>query len=216
MQRKWPAFAVYMLAYGSDNKNIQTSVDKRMLKWYWYQLEICNSLTHVKTGRSLNDIDIVIGYNNMEFRSKAGDLGTNYMHYNDVIMGAMASQITNLTIVYSTVYSRADERKHQSSASLDFVREIHRWPVNFPYKMASNAENVSIWWRHHGICRGTPAQSKRDRERNCLHILWDKLHIYVLKTTIPNSQKSLANMYKGHISLHIRVVLRMKFYAGNM
>ena len=47
------------------------------------------------------------------------------MHYNDVIMGPMASQITSLTIVYSTVYSGADERKHQSSVSLAFVWGIH-------------------------------------------------------------------------------------------
>ena len=70
-------------------------------------------------------------------------------HYSDAIMGAMASQITCLTIVYSNVYSGADQRKHQSSASLAFVRGIHRWPVIFPAQMASNAENVSIWWRHH-------------------------------------------------------------------
>ena len=55
-------------------------------------------------------------------------------HYNDVIMGAMASQITSLTIVYSTVYSGTDERKHESSASLAFVRGIHRGPVNSPHK----------------------------------------------------------------------------------
>ena len=55
-------------------------------------------------------------------------------HYGDVIMGAIASQITSLTIVYSTVYSGADQRKHQSSASLAFVRGIHRGPVNSPHK----------------------------------------------------------------------------------
>ena len=55
-------------------------------------------------------------------------------HYNDVIMGAMASQITSLTIVYSIVYSDADQRKHQSSASLAFVWGIHRGPVNSPHK----------------------------------------------------------------------------------
>ena len=49
-------------------------------------------------------------------------------------MSAMASQITSLTIVYSTVYSDADQRKHQSSASLAFVRGIHRWPMNCPHK----------------------------------------------------------------------------------
>ena len=55
-------------------------------------------------------------------------------HYDDVIMGAIASQITSLTIVYSTVYSDADQRKHQSSASLAFVWGIHRGPVNSPHK----------------------------------------------------------------------------------
>ena len=55
-------------------------------------------------------------------------------HYNDVIMGAMASQITGVSIVYPSVYSDADHRKHQSSASLTFVRGIHRWPVNSPHK----------------------------------------------------------------------------------
>ena len=45
-------------------------------------------------------------------------------------MGAIASQITSLTIVYSIVYSGIDQRKHQSSASLAFVRGIHRSPVN--------------------------------------------------------------------------------------
>ena len=49
-------------------------------------------------------------------------------------MGAIASQITSLTIVYSTVYSDADQRKHESSASLAFVRGIHRGPVNSPHK----------------------------------------------------------------------------------
>ena len=47
-----------------------------------------------------------------------------HVHYSDVIMNAMASQITSLAIVYSTVYSGADQRK--SSASLAFVRRIHR------------------------------------------------------------------------------------------
>ena len=55
-------------------------------------------------------------------------------HYSDVVMGARASQIMSLTIVYSTVYSGADQRKHQRSASLAIVRRIHRWPVNSPHK----------------------------------------------------------------------------------
>ena len=59
---------------------------------------------------------------------------TSESHYSDVIMSAMASQITRLMVVYSTVYSGTDQRKHQSSTSLGFVRGIHRWPVNSPHK----------------------------------------------------------------------------------
>ena len=55
-------------------------------------------------------------------------------HYSDVIMSAMASQITSVTIVYITVHSGADKKKNKSSASRAFVRGIHRWPVNSPHK----------------------------------------------------------------------------------
>ena len=74
------------------------------------------------------------------------------MHDSDVIMGTIASQITSLTIVYSTIYWDADKRKHQISASLAFVRGISPGTGEFPAQMASNAENVSIWWRHHAQC----------------------------------------------------------------
>ena len=86
-------------------------------------------------------------------------------HYGDDIMGTIAYHITSLTIVYSTFYSGADQRKHQSSASLAFVRGIHRGPVNSPHKwpvtrkmfpfddvimtiMQSNGTRFSIelWW----------------------------------------------------------------------
>ena len=57
-------------------------------------------------------------------------------HYSNVIMSSMASQITSVDIsmVCSTVCSDADQRKHQSSASLVFVRGIHGWPANSPHK----------------------------------------------------------------------------------
>ena len=69
-------------------------------------------------------------------------MGCNYLslpeipasHYNGVIMSMMASQITSLMIVYSTVSSSVDQRKHQSSASLAFVQRIYWWPVNSPHK----------------------------------------------------------------------------------
>ena len=52
--------------------------------------------------------------------------GSMLFHYSDVIMDTVASQITSLAIVYSIVYSGADQRKHQSSGPLAFVRGIHR------------------------------------------------------------------------------------------
>ena len=63
-------------------------------------------------------------------------------HYDEVTMGAIASQITSLTIVYSTVYSGVDQSKHQSSASLAFVYAPHKWPVTrkmFPF------DDVIMW-----------------------------------------------------------------------
>ena len=72
-------------------------------------------------------------------------------HYNDVTVSLMASRITSLTIVYSTVYSGADQRKHQSSASLAFVRGLvnspHKWPVT--RKMIPFDDIIMIfpsWW----------------------------------------------------------------------
>ena len=64
-------------------------------------------------------------------------------HYDDVIMSPIASQvimspiasqIASLAIVYASVWSGVNQRKHQSSASLAFVRGIHHWPVNSPHK----------------------------------------------------------------------------------
>ena len=77
--------------------------------WQWRTLSLCNSL-------------------------ETSPIRFHIHHYGDVIMGAIASQITSLTVVYSTVYSDADQTKHQSSASLAFVRGNHRGPVNSPHK----------------------------------------------------------------------------------
>ena len=79
------------------------------------------------------------------------EISTLLPNYNDVIMSAMASQITSLTFAYSTVYSGADQTKHQSSASPASGNS----PVTgeFPAQRVSNAENVSTWWRHHGMLK---------------------------------------------------------------
>ena len=66
-------------------------------------------------------------------------------HYCDIIMVAMASQITSLTIAYLIVHSGAEKRKHQSSASLAFVLG----EFTGDQQMASNTGTVSIWWRYH-------------------------------------------------------------------
>ena len=70
----------------------------------------------------------------------------NPIHYCDVIMSVMTSQITTLAIVYSTIYSGADQTKLCVSGLCDVTGE-------FPTQMARDAENVSIWWRHHDGCK---------------------------------------------------------------
>ena len=70
-------------------------------------------------------------------------------HYSDVTMSAMASQITGVSIVCSTICSGANQREHQSSASLAFARGINRWPVVHLTKSQWH-RNASIWWRRHG------------------------------------------------------------------
>ena len=71
--------------------------------------------------------------------------GFRIIHYSVLIMSAMGSQITRVSIVYSTVYSCADKIKQQCSAPLAFVQGIHRWPVNSPRKWPV----TTTWWLHH-------------------------------------------------------------------
>ena len=98
-------------------------------------------------------------------------------YYIDVIMGAITSQITSLTIVFSTVYSDADQRKHQSSASLAFERGIHWGPVNSPHKwpvtrkmfpfydvimnVLGSIFSVYIWWSTHQSIHGDSTNGAR-------------------------------------------------------
>ena len=73
-------------------------------------------------------------------------------HYDDVIMTTLGSQITSLTVVYSIVYSGVDQRKHQSSASLAFVRGIHRdrWIPRTKGQKRGKCFHLmtSSWWLH--------------------------------------------------------------------
>ena len=73
-----------------------------------------------------------------------------HQHYGDVIMSTIASQITSVSIVYSTVCVQAEIKEN--------IKAPRHWPLfrnspktgEFPAQRASNAEKVSIWWRHHG------------------------------------------------------------------
>ena len=107
----------------------------------WW-LELNNSMEHLylfTCSRQQSINDFIIGFSVAKTSDTGGlvlqrDWEIGRSHYGDVTMGAIASQITSLTIVYSTVYSDADQRKHQSAASLAFVQGIHRGPVNSPHK----------------------------------------------------------------------------------
>ena len=77
-------------------------------------------------------------------------------------MIAMASQITGVSIACWTICSVASQRKHQTSESLDFVMGIH------PSQKASNAEIVSIWWRHHPQLPAALSMWKNGRK--CKHV----------------------------------------------
>ena len=101
--------------------------------------------------------------NNRGYRNIWSDCVTKIepIHYNDIIMCAMASQLNGLTIVNSAVYSGTDQCKHQSSAPLAFVHEIHRWPVDSPHKGPITRkifpfDDVIMWWLHFVVARRTP------------------------------------------------------------
>ena len=72
-------------------------------------------------------------------------------HYTDAIIGTMASQITSLT---NCLFNRLFRRRAKKTSNLrvtGFCAENSPGTGEFPAQMASNAENVSIWWRHHVI-----------------------------------------------------------------
>ena len=93
-------------------------------------------------------------------------------HYCDAIMGTVASQITSLTIVYTTVYSDADQSKHQSSASLAFVRGIHRGPVNSPHKGPVTRKmfpfDDAFHWPYVTAIQRSPANKRLSRQSSYL------------------------------------------------
>ena len=112
------------------------------------------------------------------------------MGYNDAIMGPMASPITSLALVYSSVYSGADQREHQNSASLAFVQEIHRWPVN--------------------------SRTEVQQRGKCFHLMtsswahFAKLGVVVLEIPYPSYRRTLSPWWRQERFLHY-----WSFYQAN-
>ena len=136
-------------------------------------------------------------------------MNASHFHYNDVIMSVMVSEITSLTIVYSTVHSGADQRKHQSSVSLAFV---HRWPVNFPHQwpvtgkmfpfddviMLDNKDGL------HGKCGPFPCHGRsscRLQQAVCTERYhWLKLLVHgPEQISVPSGWAKLGNVFHVHI-----------------
>ena len=108
--------------------------------------------------------------------------GLSVLRYSDVIMGAIASQTTSLTNVYSTVYSGTDKKKTAKLRVTGLCEGKSPVTDEFHVQRASNAENVSIWWRHHGSNLSWPS--------------------YILKPHIPGLRDlrtcPIASATKGH------------------
>ena len=107
------------------------------LSWWRHDAEMLTVLLAFVRGTQRSLVKSLLKYGALTFSrmNSSSPQSIHYsIHYRNIIMGAMASQITSLTIVYSTIHSSSDQTKHQSSAPLAFVRGIHRWPVNSPHK----------------------------------------------------------------------------------
>ena len=111
-------------------------------------------------------------------------------HCNDVIMGSMASQLTNLTIVYSTIYLAADQSKHQSSVSLAFVRGIHRGPCS---EMKFNDFTSTVYW-----CIASKLKAPRNLYWMSNMFLWVEIFIFfVWYHVVPKRHSQLGYKLNG-------------------
>ena len=144
----WHLATIRVSCYLLDNSQMCLNIGPRM----WHHLVLIIQISFIELSQLVpfqwvNSVDSLKGYQFICVinaatmpcpltlaATQANLLVIWVIHYNDVGMGAIASQITSLTIAYSIVYSDTDQRKHQSSASLAFVWGIHRGPVNSPHK----------------------------------------------------------------------------------
>ena len=112
-----------------DNKWENIKADSRLAHSQWETSLQSNAVSHWLGANLESALNIK---QNQRKKSSRLNCVHHQLHYCDVIMSAKASQNTCVSIVYSTVCSGADHRKHQSFASLAFVPGIHRWPVKIP------------------------------------------------------------------------------------
>ena len=126
-------------------------------------------------------------------------------------MGAMVSQsqITNLTIVYSTVYSGADQRKHQSPASLAFVWGIHLWPVNSPHTWPVTQKMFPF----DDVIMDTFVARSHQTKVELTHSGWDNM-VAIAQTTFSNHilEWKCMTRLKFHVSLFLRFALTILQY----
>ena len=117
-----------------------------------------------------------------------------FSHYSDVVMSAIASQIIGIS---SVCCSGPNQRKHQSSATLAFVRGINRSPVDSPYKEPVTQEKVSFWWRHH---------NKNSTNLTCVQRLHYNNHI----------SKGSTNHKQGNIIVCVNHTKTLWSYRGTL
>ena len=113
------------------NGQLYAAVMFSVNRYYWTWVE-CLSLRFTKILPCYNENVMLEYLLNEAVDNSDADIFSS--HYSDVIMSAIASQITGVPIVCSAVCLGVDQRKHKSPAPLAFVRGFHRWPVDFPHK----------------------------------------------------------------------------------
>ena len=141
-------------------------------------------------------------------------------HYSDVIMGAMVPQITSLTVVDSSIYSGADQRKQKSSVSLAFVRGIHQWPGNSPHQWPVTGKMfpcddvimqctvIALKWRRCAVKYRATSSSFRG--------IYLRIHSLEIIRTLPRPMPP-RNVDEGvKIQCHVSVAFRSRFHISTL
>ena len=122
------------------------------LMWF---TNIANENRSIITNKTRAAVALIIGkpsirgFSCLDCPSYKGAMMPTRIHYSGVIIGAMTSQIASLTIVYSAVYSGADQIKTSKLCVTGLCEGNSPVTGEFPAQRSSNEENFSIWWLHH-------------------------------------------------------------------